>query len=211
MTKLSVRNYMLAFVKPERGLRNIIQQPGARKFALICVSSTAALYTLMYVFLTVADASPSVFTPWLNISKENYYYYNQFLVAPSLFLCWIVASGFIQSMSYAFNGRGAFKNTLSLTGVSISIAMWPTLVHDLSTSFLSAIYVMDAQEHELAMNTPTVWRTLLWICVSIYLALFLILFTKTVKVTQKIGSTQSALIGVSAFIVFQIVFLIFNR
>jgi hypothetical protein len=89
--------------------------------------------------------------------------------------------------------------------------MWGGLIHDLPMSFLSAIGVIDAKQHEIAMNSPTIFRTLLWTCYSIYFAAFLILFSLTVKTVHKLNWTKSICIGTTAFFIFQLIFLIFNR
>ena len=78
-------------------------------------------------------------------------------------------------------------------------------------SLLSAVRVIDAQKHEIAMNSPTIWRTPLWISMLIYLVAFLLLFSKAVRAVHKISVTASTGIGIAGFITFQLVFLIFNR
>jgi hypothetical protein len=165
----------------------------------------------MYIFLTIANGAPSVFTPWLNIPKESYYSVNRFLLAPSMVICWIMATAVIQILSRLLKGSGTFEQTLAVVALSISIAMWGGLIHDLPMSFLSAIGVIDAHQHEIAMNSPTIFRTLLWVCYSMYFAAFLILFTHAVKVVHKLNWFSSTLIGITAFIAFQLIFVIFNR
>jgi hypothetical protein len=78
-------------------------------------------------------------------------------------------------------------------------------------SFLSAAGVIDAKQHEIAMNSPTIFRTLLWICYSIYFIAFLVLFSLAARTVHKLNWLKSIGIGTTAFIVFQLVFLIFNR
>jgi hypothetical protein len=78
-------------------------------------------------------------------------------------------------------------------------------------SFLSATQIIDARQHEIAMNTPTVWRTILWICFAAYFFAFTVLFYKTVRVAQKTGKIVSFVIGFTGFVVFQVIFLVFNR
>lgn len=165
----------------------------------------------MYIFLTMADGAPSTFTPWLNIAKEDYYAINRFLLAPSMFICWFTAASFIQVVSRLAGGSGTFEQTLSTIALSISIAMWGALIHDLPMSFLSAVGVIDAKQHEIAMNSPTIFRTILWICYSIYFIAFFILFSISVRVVHKLSRTRSILIGSIAFIIFQTIFLVFNR
>jgi hypothetical protein len=165
----------------------------------------------MYIFLTIGDGAPSVFTPWLNIPKENYYAINRFLLAPSMIMSWFLAAVVIQILSRWAKGSGSFEQTLSVIGLCISVAMWGTLVHDLIMSSLSAARIIDARQHEIAMNSPTVWRTLLWISITIYLVAFLLFFSKAVKAVHKIPTGKATLIGLSGFLVFQLVFVLFNR
>ncbi len=165
----------------------------------------------MYVFLTIGNGAPSVFEPWLNIPKEHYYPINRFLLAPSLVMCWLLSAGTAQVIARIFGGKGTYEETLSALALCISIAMWGGLVHDVPMSLLSALHVIDAREHEMAMNSATLWRTLLWICYSFYFLAFLILFPLCVKVVHKLSALASTGIGIFSFIVFQITFLIFNR
>jgi len=128
-----------------------------------------------------------------------------------MILCWIVVSGVIQILSRIFKGEGTFEQTLTIIALSISVSMWGGLVHDLPMSFLSAVGVIDARQHEIDMNSPTIFRTLLWICYSIYFIAFLILFPLAVKVVHKLNLTKCIIIGWIGFILFQFIFLIFNR
>lgn len=168
-------------------------------------------YTMMYVFLTIGHGAPSIFKPWLNISSDNYYSVNRFLLAPSMILSWFFSVSVIQVLSRIFKGKGTFEQTLSVIGLSISIAMWAGLIHDLPMSFLSAIKIINARQHEIDMNSPTIWRSLLWIAYSIYFIAFIILFTKAIRVVQQISAGASIFLGITGFIFFQILFLVFNR
>src|SRR5690349_23530860 len=111
MNKVLIQRYLQSFFRPETAFTNILTHPDGQHFALFCVTITSGLYTLMYIFLTMADAAPSTFTPWLNIEKENYYYYNQFLLAPSMFICWVLTAGFVQIISRTVGGKGSFEQT----------------------------------------------------------------------------------------------------
>ena len=206
-----LRGYLQTIYKPGKSFDQLIydQNYFSRGFIYILIPIVA--YTLMYIFLTIANGSPSVFTPWLNISREDYYSVNRFLLAPSMFLGWISASALIQILSRFFKGDGTFEQTLSVVALSISISMWGGLLHDLPMSFLSATGVIDARQHEIAMNSPGIFRILLWSFYSVYFIAFLTLFPLAVKVTQKLSTTKSIFIGWTGFICFQLIFLIFNR
>lgn len=53
------------------------------------------------------------------------------------------------------------------------MAAWSTLIHDLTDGFLGAIGVIDMKAYELALNSPTVWRNLLWTLFAIYFTVLL--------------------------------------
>jgi hypothetical protein len=205
------RIYFQTIYKPRKTFEWLVTQENVLKWSLGFILIPVILYTLMYIFLTVAGGAPSVFTPWLNISRENYYAINRFLLAPSMILCWFAASSFIQVASRLSGGRGAYENTLATVALSISIAMLGGLLHDLPMSFLSAVGVIDARQHEIDMNSPTIFRTLLWICYSLYFIGFLFFFPLAVKTVHKFSWIKSVLIGVPGFVIFQVVFFVFNR
>jgi hypothetical protein len=203
--------YFKTFVKPQRTFNLFITDSKSYKYGFLYMLIPLIGYTVMYIFLTIGNGAPSVFTPWLNIPKENYYAVNRFLLAPSMIMSWFLAASVIQILGKWAKGSGSFEQTLSVIGLSISVAMWGTLVHDLIMSFLSAVRIIDARQHEIAMNTPTIYRTLLWISMAIYLFAFLLLFSKGVKAVHKISTGKATLIGLFGFLVFQLIFVLFNR
>ena len=100
---------------------------------------------------------------------------------------------------------------MSVLALCICVSMVPALIHDLPMSFLSALKIINAKEHEIAMNSPTIWRTMLWFFYSLYFIYFFVLFTKAVTVVHKLSKPKSIFIGVFSYLVFQTVFLLFNR
>ncbi len=203
--------YFGAIVRPARAFGRLLSGDNYFALGFLFIMIPIVAYTMMYIFLTIGHGAPSVFTPWLNIPKEEYYAVNRFLLAPSMMLCWIAASGVMQIMARGFRGSGSYEQTLAVIALSISVAMWGGLIHDLPMSFLSAIGVIDAGQHEIDMNSPTIFRTLLWICYSIYFMAFLILFPVAIRVAHRLSTARSILIGWTGFICFQLIFLIFNR
>jgi hypothetical protein len=206
-----MRNYFLAFVRPGKAIERLLNDKNYFSLGFVYILIPIIGYTLMYVFLTIGKGAPSVFTPWLNIPKEQYYSINRFLLAPSIIICWWVSSSFIQVFSRFNKGTGSYEQTLSVVALSISISMWGGLIHDIPMSFLSAVGIINAKQHEIDMNSPTIFRTLLWICYSIYFIAFLVLFPLSVKMVHQMKWPKSILIGVSGFIIFQVLFLVFNR
>ncbi|MBK9270295.1 MAG: YIP1 family protein [Saprospiraceae bacterium] len=203
--------YLSCFYSPALAFNQLQRRSDSMRLGYFYMLIPSIAYTSMYIFLTIAEGAPSVFTPWLNIPKENYYAYNRFLLAPSLFLGWLSSSAIIQVLAFANQGKGSFEQTLPAVGLAISVAMWGGLIHDLPMSILSALGVIDARQHEIDMNSPTLFRTLLWICYSIYLIYFLILFTLAIRVVHQMGWIKSIWIGVVGFVLFQTIFFIFYR
>lgn len=203
--------YLRAFVRPRRTFEQLLTDPRRLRLGVYFITIPAVLYTVIYIFLHAGGGAPSTFHPWLAIPKAEYYYYNRFLAAPSMYLCWLLSAGFIQLFSHIFGGKGSFEDMLAVLGLSTSIAMWGTMLHDLIMSFLGAIHVISLSEHEIAMNSPTIWRTLIWTCMIIYLVWFVLLFTRGTAAAQRINGGPAFLLGLAGFLIFQVVFLIFNR
>ena len=204
-------NYWRTIINPKVSFEKLLANEKYFSLGFLYILIPIVGYTMVYVFLTIGNGAPSVFTPWLNIPIEDYYSVNRFLLAPSMILSWLAAAAVIQIFSRLFKGTGSFEQTLSVIALSISIAMWGGLIHDLPMSFLSAIKVIDAREHEIAMTTPTIFRTLLWTCYSMYIIAFFILFSKAVQIVHKLNVTKSILIGSFAYLIFQLIFIVFNR
>lgn len=203
--------YIHTFRRPKTTFDRFLEDKNNFRYGFLYILVPLVGYTAMYVFLTIGHGAPSVFTPWLNIPKEDYYSVNRFLLAPGLLISWFLSAAVIQVVGRAFKGKGTFEETLAVTGLCISVSMWGTLLHDLVMSFLSAMKIIDARQHEIAMNSPSIWRTILWICMAVYLAAFLLLFSKGVKAVHKITGLAPVLIGIFGFIVFQVMFVLFNR
>jgi len=201
--------YRASVIRPKTTFANLLQDKNALRFAMIAVSVTAILYTFVYIFLILGGGQP--FKPWLNIPENIYYHYNVFFCAPSMFLGWILASGVTHLVSRLFTTAGRFEQVLCVFAFGISISSWTTGAHDLVTSFLGAFHFISQHDYELKLNSPTVWRTLLWILMVAYLVWFIVLFSVGVKSVYKLRAGQSFLLGVVRFVIYQLFFLIFNR
>ncbi len=203
--------YLGTLLHPRRTFDLLVQDPRRLKFGALALAINAVLYTLVYVFLTMGGGAPSSLTPWLNIPADVYYPYNRFILAPSMFGCWILAAGVAQLLGRLFSGEGTFEDTLSTLGFAIGIASLFSLLHDLPDSFLGAIGLLDQHWYETALNSATIWRTILWILYGAFFVAFLVLFPKAIGAAQRLKPGPAILVGVLAFVVYQGVFFIFNR
>lgn len=179
---------------------------GSRALAL-----NALLYTLVYVFLTIGKGAPSVFTPFLAISRESYYYYNRFMLAPSMFLGWIAAAGVAQLLSRPLGGKGRFEDNLSVFGFATLVPCLASLLHDLPDSLLGALGLLDLRAYEVTLNSPTVWRGILLALYGVSILWFLVLYPLGLAAAQRLRPAAAVLAGVPAYLVYQAIFAIFNR
>lgn len=201
--------YKGTILHPQKTFEALIRDERQLRFAFGAVLVMAVLYTFVYVFLIFGGGQP--FKPWLDIPLDDYYRYNVFFCAPSMFLGWILAAGVVQLISRLFSGKGTFEQTLAVMGFGIGMASWATGLHDILTSFLGAVRVIDQREYEVILNSPTVWRALLWVQMAVYLAWFILLFSKGIKAAHGLKNAAAILIGTIGFLAYQGFFLIFNR
>jgi len=201
--------YISAIKSPAASFDELFSDDRRVRFSLYAVLIQAAVYTLVYVFLILGGGEP--FKPWLAIDPEVYYRFNVFFLAPSMLMGWILASGVVQLLSRLFSGTGSFENTIVVIGFGIGLASWTTGFHDLLTSFLGGVHIISQHNYEIALNTPTIWRTILWIQFALYLICFLVLFTIGIKRVHRVNSGQAFFLAFVGFLCYQLFFLIFNR
>jgi hypothetical protein len=203
--------YLSYFPRPGRTFEVLLKDSRRVRYAVLSVLIPAVGYTLMYLFAWIAGGAPSSFKPWLAIPMEQYYKYDIFMAAPSMFLCWVLASGVVQLVSRFFSGTGSFEDTATAIGFGIGVATWASLIHDLTNAVLGVIGVIDMKAYEAALNGPTFWRGLLWTLYSLYAAWLVVLFAKGFRASHRLGWAQSILLAFVGLIVYQGVFFIFNR
>jgi hypothetical protein len=201
--------YFSAIKTPTAVFNELFTDNRKVRFGFFAVLIQMIIYTLVYLFLIMGGGEP--FKPWLAIAPEIYYRYNVFFLAPTMLMGWILASGAVQLLSRVFSGTGSFENTSVVLGFGIGLASWTTGFHDLLTSFLGGMHIISQHSYEVALNTPTIWRTILWIQFALYLFFFLLLFTIGIKSAQKIKTMPAFFLAFIGFICYQLFFLIFNR
>jgi hypothetical protein len=201
--------YFGTVIQPEKTFASLKADPRNLRYGFLAVLIMAVLYSFVYLFLIFGGGQP--FKPLLDIPPDEYYRYNVFFCAPSMLLGWILAAGVVQVIARILSGTGTFEQTLCVLGFGIGIASWSTGLHDLLTSFLGAIHVISQKDYEVALNSPTIWRTLLWIQMLIYLLWFLFLFREGVQKVHGLKGWKAALAGTAGFAAYQGFFLIFNR
>lgn|GEM_PF-509737 len=206
------RVYGLAFMRPARAMERLVRSREPVRFGALGVAITGVTYSLVYFFLSQNGGRPTVFKPWLAIPAELYYRYNLLLHVPSLLLAWVAATGFTQLAARALGGKGTFETTLGALGLGIGVASWGTGLHDLFTTCLGYLRLLDQRAYEDAMSTPgTGAHRLIWALMLLYLSALLWLFTRGVGVAHGLRVGSALACGALGFIVYQSIFALFNR
>jgi hypothetical protein len=209
---MSFKDYLLGtLLHPRRTFERLPLDERRLKFGFYAMLISVVLYTLVYIFLTIGGGAPSSFTPWLNVPKDVYYYYNRFWLAPSMLGCWILASGVAYLLSRLVSGKGSYDDTLGVFGFGITVATFFAALHDVTDSFLSAIGLLDQTWYEAQLNSPTIWRTILFTLYGIGLVLLFVYLIIGVYKVHKIKPVHALWIGFIAAVVYQVVFMVFNR
>lgn len=209
---LSFKDYLFGTIlHPRRTFTLLLSDERRLKFGTAAILINAIVYTFVYIFLTMGGGAPSSFAPWLAVPKDVYYFYNRFWLAPSMLGGWILAAGVAHLLSRLVSGKGSFEDTLSVFGIGITIATFISALHDVPDSFLGAIGLLDLKWYEVALNSPTIWRTILLTLYGIALLVLVIQLIFGTAVVQKIKRRHALWIGFTAAVVYQVVFLVFNR
>jgi hypothetical protein len=203
--------YLGFFLHPRATVEALVADERRVRFGFFALIVPLVGYVLVYLGLSRSGAYPSVFSPWLALPAESYYRYNVFLLPPSILAAWLLASAVVQMAGRAVSAQGTFEDTASVLGFAISAANWSLLPHDLTVAALGAAGVIDGLAHEHAMNAPTPARDVLWFFMAVYLVAFPLLFTVALGAAHRIRTVAAAFLGASGFVVYQMVFVVFNR
>jgi hypothetical protein len=209
---MTFRDYYLGFfLHPRATAEKLVTDERRVRFGFFALLVPLVGYVLVYLGLSRSGAYPSTFSPWLALPAETYYRYNVFLLPPSILGAWLLASAVVQMAGRAVSARGSFDDTVSVLGFAISVASWSLLPHDLTVAALGAAGVIDGRAHEHAMNAPTPARDILWFFMAVYLIAFPLLFTAALGAAHRIRRVAAGFLGALGFIVYQMVFVLFNR
>ena len=208
----SFKDYYFGTVFRPRDCFNALMGDARRlRYGIIALAINAQLYTLLYVFLSLGGGAPSSMKPWLAISADSYYEYDEFFLAPSMFICWILAAGLAQLFSRPASGKGSFEDMLSVLGFAISIPCLPALLVDLPQAFLGAFGLIDLRQVEARIGSPGLWHEIVMLLYSLSICWSAVLFCVGVRSAQRIARRTAIVVGLFAYLVYELVFVVFNR
>ena len=204
------RALSLAFVHPGQAFHSLRKNPrrGAVGFgAMLCVS---LLYTLVAHFLDRLHAPP-VPPPFLNIPAESYFHWATYFYAPAMLAAWVLASAILQILSRLCGGRGAFEDTLALTGAASALGTLATLLPDLAITSIQVMGFMDYGPWRYSVDHGGVWFYIVWFYLILYALLFLVFYARVVEETHRLSKAEAAWIGAAGFIAYQGFLILFAR
>lgn len=203
--------YVGTIVRPRETFDALMADDRRLRYGIIALAINAQLYTLVYVFLSSGGAVPASMKPWLAIPAASYYHFNEFFLAPSMFICWILGAGVAQLLSRAASGIGSFEDMLGVLGFGISIACLPALLVDLPVSFLGAVGALNLSQVEGTLNSPGLWHEVAMLLYSLSITWSAVLFYIGIRAVQRIGRGASIIVGAFAYLAYEVVFVVFNR
>lgn len=208
----SFKDYYFGTIFRPREVFNALMVDERRlRYGIIALAINAQLYTLLYIFLSLGGGAPSSLKPWLAISATSYYQYDEFFLAPSMFVCWILAAGLAQLLSRPASGKGSFEDMLSVLGFAISIPCLPALLVDLPQGFLGALGLISLRQVEAHVTSPGLWHEFVMLLYSLSICWSAVLFCVGVRSAQRIARRTAIVVGLFAYLVYELVFVVFNR
>jgi hypothetical protein len=208
----SFKDYYLGTVlRPRETFDALVSDERRVQFGIIAIAVSVQLYVLLYIFLSLGDNAFSSLRPWLSIPAASFHHYNDFFLAPSMFICWILAAGVAQLSSRAWSGKGTFEDMLSVLGFAISIGCLPALLIDLPESALGAAGIIDFEKVEAALSSRTVWHEIVMVLYFLSITWSAVLFCVGVRSVQRIRRVPAMLAGLFAYVIYQIVLIMFNK
>ncbi len=204
-------HYLRFLARPQRVAEALAGHPAKVRWGFYALLVPLVGYVLVYAGLSQSGAYPSTFDPWLAIDREHYYRYNLFLLPPSILAGWLLSAAVVQLLGRWAGARGSFEDTCCALGFAISAGSWSLLPHDLVVAALGALGVIDGRAHEHAMNSPTLARHVLWLFMAVYLVAFPVYFSGALAGVHRVKGRAAWLLGLAGFVVYQLVFVLFNR
>lgn len=201
---LSFIDYYLGTIwRPRAAFDALAGDERRLRFGIVALAINVQLYALVYVLLSIAGNAPSAIGPWLTVPAASYYHFNGFYLAPSLLICWILASGVAQLLSRAFSGSGSFEDMLGVMGLGISIACLPVLLIELPAALLGAVSANRLAQLEHILSSPGPWHEVAMLLYSLSMTWTAVLFCIGVHSAQRIRRGPAILIGMTAYVVYQ--------
>jgi hypothetical protein len=169
----------------------------------------SVLYTITVALLAAGGAL--IMAPaFINLSPENYYFWEIFFAMPVTILGWILAAGFARILSKGAKGSGTYEGTLAAFGFAVAVPMFVTWI--METVFAIVLLLGTKQEEFMALSAqPGFWQYFVFAYQAVAVLWMLVLVMIGVGVSQKLRWWKAAIIGLLTTILFMVIMIIFIR
>lgn len=205
-----LKKYFEIYIKPDKAFQRLLADEKREKISFYSVLFVAVSYSLVALFLYLANGRPSP-EPFLRIPSENYFYWGTYFYALAIIFGWILVSGFMHLVFKIFAKHNSCENIFATTGLATGAATLITAIPDLIITFLQALGIMSYEKWIYSVNNYGAWFYILWAYMLAYAVYFLILYPKAVKAVYGLKTWQAIIVGLTSFIVYQFFIFLFIR
>lgn len=189
----------LEFVRsPKQFATNLTTNPKAVQVGFRNVLAIAILYEGA-ILLWALGADGVTLPAFLRIPEQHYYLYELVFLIPLFFLTWLLAASIAYVASKAFGGRGTFEPLLGGFGLTMAISAYFTLIPDYIQGILWTTGWVPFREYQ-EITGSGVLQVIVWAYMLAYTLCHLILYAVTVRQTQILSTTRSAVVALVSFL-----------
>jgi hypothetical protein len=107
-------------VKPFKGFESLSRDKNCLKTGFITILFIGILYTITVIGLAIAKM-PAIAPSALNITAENYYFYEAFFTLPLFLLLWLAVSGFVYLVALLLKAKTTFEKTAGSMAMALAL------------------------------------------------------------------------------------------
>ncbi|MDH3374239.1 MAG: hypothetical protein OER22_14335 [Gammaproteobacteria bacterium] len=194
---------------PRTAITELASNPRAAFVGCKHILILAVLYELAFVLWALGDATVTM-PAFLKIPEDRYYFYELIFAIPVFFVVWIVASGTAYLFSRAIGGNGSYDTMLGGFGIAALVSAYFTLIPDFIQGVLwTTGWVPFAEYQEATSRGPLL--VLLWGYIVAYNVSHLVLYTVTIRYSQNLGISKSAIVAIISYFTSVGIFITFIR
>jgi len=198
-----------AIIKPRATFLTLVIDPKQVSKGVKALLFMGILYTIT-VACFAGSGALIVAPAFINLSPENYYFWEMFFAIPVVFIGWILAAGFGHLLSKGGKGRGTFEGTLACLGFAVTV---PQLATWIPETIFAICLLSGMKQTEMMERTaqPGFWQTFVIAYQVVAVLWMLILVITAIITTQKMRWWRSLLVGLLTTALFMAMMLIFIR
>ena len=188
----------IRFVRSPRAvIGELAGDPRAAYVGFRHVLALAVLWDVAVLLWALGGATVTM-PAFLKIPEDRYYFYQLFFMIPMFLVSWILASGIAYLLSKRLGGEGSFDTILGGFGLTAAVSGYLALIPDYVQGVLwSTGWVPFADYQRLTGAGPL--AAIVWAYMLGWLAAHLVLYSVTIRHSQRLGIAKSAFAAVVAF------------